>query len=63
MYIKSIFLLAFSALSLAEQNWYSFQTHWTPFVFDGFISQPRTTDEAIAAGWQYVSSDCSEGAR
>jgi len=65
MYIKSIFLLAFFATSHAwfrDQNWYNFRSGWTLTVFDGFTSQPRTVDEAIAAGWQQVSSDCSDGA-
>ena len=66
MVLKSILLLfaVFAASSIeAEQNWYSFQVHWTPLVFDGFVSQPRTAAEAEAAGWQLVSNDCSEGAR
>ena len=66
MFLKSIILFAlfasFSSIE-AEQNWYSFQVHWTPLVFDGFVSQPRTAAEAEAAGWQLVSNDCSEGAR
>ena len=36
---------------------------FTPNPFDGFIGQPRTTAEAIDAGWQQISNDCSEGAR
>jgi len=66
-FLKSILLLfalfaASSSIVEAEQNWYSFQVHWTPLVFDGFVSQPRTAAEAEAAGWQLVSNDCSEGA-
>merc|ERR1712018_1070784 len=65
MFLKSIILFAlfasFSSIE-TEQNWYSFQVHWTPLVFDGFVSQPRTAAEAEAAGWQLVSNDCSEGA-
>ena len=45
------------------QNWYNFRMGFTPNPFDGFIGQPRTTAEAIDAGWQQISNDCSEGAR
>jgi len=44
------------------QNWYNFRMGFTPNPFDGFIGQPRTTAEAIDAGWQQISNDCSEGA-
>ena len=45
----------------SEQNWYNFKTTWG--AFSGFYDKPRTVDDAIAAGWQQVSNDCSEGTR
>jgi len=44
------------------QNWYNFRIGFTPNPFDGFIGHPRTKAEAIDAGWQQISNDCSEGA-
>ena len=60
---RLIFLVTFFVTIQAEQNWYNFKTHWTTFVYDGFWDQPRTVDAAIAAGWEQISSDCSDGAR
>ena len=45
------------------QNWFNFRIGFTPNPFDGFIGHPRTKAEAIDAGWQQISNDCSEGAR
>ena len=45
------------------QNWYNFKMGFSPNPLSGFYDQPRTTAEAIDAGWQQISNDCSEGAR
>ena len=48
--------------NFSGQNWYNFRMGFSLNPTNGFNQQPRTTDEAIAAGWQQISNDCSEGA-
>ena len=61
-YLKIILLISSLLVKVnAEQNWYNFKTTWG--AFSGFYDKPRTVDDAIAAGWQQVSTDCSEGTR
>ena len=47
----------------SEQNWYNFKMGFSLNPLNGFEGQPQTTAEAIDAGWQQISNDCSEGAR
>ena len=61
-YLKTLVLFSTLFISInAEQNWYNFKTTWG--AFSGFYDKPRTVDDAVAAGWQLISNNCSEGTR
>ena len=43
-----------------EQQWFNFRTTWGPDFSqpEYFATQPRTIEEAKAAGWRQVDSHC-----
>merc|ERR1711936_867267 len=52
---QALSLLCLS-VAVSAQNWPAFKTTFSINPFAGFYSQPRTSSEAEAAGWELVSS-------
>lgn len=61
MLLVTLAIAATPALAIfgGGQNWYNLKTKFAPNPFGAFTDQPRTVDEAEAAGWTLVSDDCT----
>jgi len=68
MHLGNFIILAILATAAAptqaifggDQTWYNLKTTFAPNPFGAFTDQPRTVDEAEAAGWTLLSDDCGK---